>query len=113
MEKTNETKIVQTEEHADMYYLKSGDVFTVEAVKTIKSKLYANEIVKVLCDVMCEHPAVVVFSSASNIVPILKEPWVIGEEFIVVQKGVFNEHPVLSLQSNSKEVQDKISRILF
>ena len=39
MEKTNETKNAQSEEHTDMYYLKSGDVFTAEAVKIIQSKL--------------------------------------------------------------------------
>ena len=113
MEKTNETKNAQSEEHTDMYYLKSGDVFTVEAVKVIKSKMYANEIVKVLCDDNFQHPASVVFSSAANIVPVLKESWACGEQFMVVQKGLFNEHPVLALQSMNKEIQEKISRILF
>lgn len=113
MEKTTNNPNAQPEEKEEMYYLKSGDVFTVEAVKIIKSKMYANEIAKVLCDEKDQMPAAVVFSSAANIVPVLKEPWAIGEQFVVVQKGVFNNHPVLAVQSMNKEIQEKISRVLF
>ena len=103
----------QTEEHDEMYYLKSGDVFTVEMVKLIQSKLYANKIVKVLCASDAQCPAPIVFSSASQIVQVLKEPWAVGEQFVVVQKGMFKGYPVLSLQSMNKEIQAKIARVLF
>ena len=103
----------QTEEHDEMYYLKSGDVFTVEMVKLIQSKLYANKIVKVLCASGTQCPAPIVFSSASQIVQVLKEPWAVGEQFVVVQKGMFKGYPVLSLQSMNKEIQAKIARVLF
>lgn len=103
----------QTEEHSDMYYLKSGDIFTVEMVKTIQSKLYANKIVKVLCASGTQCPAPVVFSSAAKIVSVLSEPWVVGEQFVVVQCGLFKGYPVLALQSMNKEIQEKISRLLF
>jgi hypothetical protein len=111
---TNETtQNAQTEEKEEMYYLRSGDVFTVDAVKVMRSKLYSNEIAKVLCAEGQQCPAPIVFSSASQIVQVLKEPWAIGEQFIVVQKGLFKGFPVLSLQSMNKEIQAKIARILF
>ncbi|MDD4422806.1 MAG: hypothetical protein PHD46_07200 [Eubacteriales bacterium] len=113
MEKTNETKNVETEEHTDMYYLKSGDIFTAEAVKILQSKLYANKIVKVLCSREEQSPEPVVFSSASKIVSILEEPWALGEQFEVVQCGTFKGFPVLTLQSMNKEIREKISRLLF
>ena len=103
----------QTEEHEEMYYLKSGDIFTVEMVKTIQSKLYANKIVKVLCGSGTQCPAPVVFSSAAKIVSVLSEPWAVGEQFVVVQCGLFKGYPVLALQSMNKEIQEKISRLLF
>ena len=111
---TNETTHnAQTEEKEEMCYLRSGDVFTVDAVKLMRSKLYSNEIAKVLCAEGQQCPAPVVFSSAAQIVQVLKEPWAIGEQFIVVQKGLFKGYPVLSLQSMNKEIQAKIARILF
>ena len=103
----------QTEEKEEMYYLKSGDVFTVDAVKFMRSKVYANEIAKVLCAESAQCPAPIVFSSASRIVQVLKEPWAVGEQFIVVQNGLFKGSPVLSLQSMNKEIQAKIARLLF
>ena len=103
----------QTEEHDEMYYLKSGDIFTVEMVKIIQSKLYANKIVKVLCASDAQCPAPVVFSSARKIVAVLSEPWAIGEQFTVVQCGTFKGFPVLTLQSMNKEIQAKIARVLF
>ena len=96
-----------------MYYLKSGDIFTVEMVKFIQSKLYANKIVKVLCASDAQCPAPVVFSSARKIVTILEEPWAVGEQFTVVQCGTFKGFPVLTLQSMNKEIQEKISRLFF
>ena len=113
MEKTNETKNAQTEEHTDMYYLKSGDVFTAEAVKIIQSKLYANRIAKILCSSEEQSPEQVVFSSARKIVAILEEPWALGEQFEVVQCGTFKGFPVLTLQSMNKEIREKISRLFF
>jgi len=113
MEKTNETKNAQTEERTDMYYLKSGDVFTAEAVKIIQSKLYANRIAKVLCSSEEQSPFTVVFSSARKIVAILEEPWALGEQFEVVQCGTFKGFPVLTLQSMNKEIREKISRLFF
>lgn len=106
-------KTAQTEEHDEMYYLKSGDVFTVEMVKIIQSKLYANKIVKVLCASGTQCPAPAVFSSARKIVAVLSEPWAVGEQFTVVQCGTFKGFPVLTLQSENKEIQGKISRLLF
>ena len=113
MEKTNETKNAQTEERTDMYYLKSGDVFTAEAVKIIQSNLYANRIAKVLCSSEEQCPFTVVFSSARKIVAILEEPWALGEQFEVVQCGTFKGFPVLTLQSMNKEIREKISRLFF
>ena len=107
------TPNAQPEEKEEMYYLKSGDIFTVDAVKVMRSKLYANEIVKVLCAEGQQCPAPIVFSSSSRIVQVIKEPWAVGEQFIVVQNGVFNGYPVLSLQSMNKEIQAKIARVLF
>lgn len=108
-----ETTEEQTEEQNDMYYLKKDDVFTPEMVKVLHSKIYANELVKVLCAAGQQSPKSVVFSSSSSIVRLLKEPWAIGEQFIVIQTGVFKGFPVLSLKSMNKEVQDKISRALY
>ena len=113
MTKTETTPNAQREEKEEMYYLKSGDVFTVDAVKIMRSKLYSNEIAKVLCAEGQQCPAPIVFSSASQIVQVLKEPWAVGEQFVVVQKGMFKGHPVLSLQSMNKEIQAKIARVLF
>ena len=113
MTKTETNPNAQREEKEEMYYLKSGDIFTVEMVKFIQSKLYANKIVKVLCASDAQCPAPIVFSSASQIVQVLKEPWAVGEQFVVVQKGMFKGYPVLSLQSMNKEIQAKIARVLF
>ena len=107
------TPNAQTEEKEEMYYLKSGDIFTVDAVKIMRSKLYSNEIAKVLCAEGQQCPEPIVFSSASQIVQVLKEPWAVGEQFVVVQKGMFKGYPVLSLQSMNKEIQAKIARVLF
>lgn len=92
-------------------YLKEGDKFRPVLTRMFTTKAYNRAAVKILTDT-----GEVKFSSSGNIVKILST---LSDEtakqtvFEVYKMSEYNGHPVLSLRTEDKAVNQKILEVLF
>lgn len=91
-------------------FLKVGDKFSVETLKTLPSKKYNDRLnAKILTT-----DGEIKWTSAANIIKILTAFGEgSGDVFEVVQNGDYNGRPVLTLRSENPETQKKIIKATF
>lgn len=92
-------------------YLKAGDRFRPTKIKVFVTKTYNRAGVKILCD-----DGQIKFTTAGNVVKLLTElpeETITKTSFEVYQMSTYNGHPVLSLKTEDKAVNQKILEVLF
>lgn len=91
-------------------FLKVGDKFAVETLKTLPSKKYNDRLnAKILTT-----DGAVKWTRAANIIKILSAFGEgSGDVFEVIQTGEYNGRPVLTLRSDNPETQKKIIKATF
>ena len=86
------------------YWLKAGDIFTVDEVRFRRDAVYDVDFAIVFCDFTKSDPAPIVYTRADNIVRILRQPWSNGQTFKVGLLGVYKGRPILTLECLAKGV---------
>lgn len=110
--KTKSTGINKTTTNAqpadNRYWLKAGDIFTVDDVRVRRDAILDVDFTVVYCDFTKPAPAPIVYTRSPNIVRILHQPWSNGQTFRVGLLGLYKNRPILTLECLAKGIFGKL-----